>query len=140
MYQLVRALETDGLLYLQEFIPTEPVRDLRIDIVAEQIICSFFRNNRRNEEYPVCNISRGGVQEHTTVPAEIASEARRLMKLSGLTVAGIDLIWNQKTKRYEWVEVNPEPNAAAWQPELAVAIANSLIAQALKRKSRTDTL
>ncbi len=129
---LKERLSSEGLIYLQRFISTSPAHDLRVEMVEEEIVYSFFRIKVTSESYPCCNIAQGATHKLVQIEDSLAKELHQLMKRSKLTVAGIDLIWCEKNKRYLYVEVNPEPTQADWQPEFSEKIASTLIKKAQK--------
>lgn len=129
---LKERLSTEGLIYLQKFISTSPAHDLRIEMVEDEIVYSFFRIRETTEAYPCCNIAQGASYKLMQTEEELASELRHLMRISKLTVAGIDLIWCAKSNRYLFIEVNPEPTQSAWQPEFSQKITKALIRRAQK--------
>lgn len=127
---LKERLKNEGILYLQKFITTNPIHDLRVDMVDSEIICSYFRTKETSEKYPRCNISQGAKYKLTVIGNELKLELKKLLQLSNLTVAGVDLIWCSEKNRYLYVEINPEPQQSEWQPEFSTKIAQALIKKA----------
>jgi glutathione synthase/RimK-type ligase-like ATP-grasp enzyme len=127
-------LKSQGLLYFQEFISTKPVQDLRVEMIGDQIVDCFLRQQDQISAYPLCNIAQGARPVRTRISDALAKDLKRLMKTSGLTIAGIDLIWSDKQNQYLVVEVNPEPNTCDWQPQFSKALAQALVQQAQNTK------
>ncbi|GAB3370674.1 hypothetical protein NCG89_09975 [Spongiibacter taiwanensis] len=82
-----RYLALTDVLYVQEYLPID--RDVRVVIVGDQVVCAYWRQQAAQGFYN--NVSKGGVVDHSPVPAQAVELALRLATTLGIDHAGFDI-------------------------------------------------
>ena len=112
------------IIYLQKFIDHGDW-DLRILVVGEHT----FSMKRQRKGHWLTNIARGGVgAPHRSNEKELAL-ALATAKATGCLVAGIDIIYDQKTATAMVCDVNAAPGWKGTSAALGVDIAKQIIAE-----------
>ncbi|MEY8200170.1 MAG: ATP-grasp domain-containing protein [Colwellia sp.] len=100
--------------YLERFIDYDNT-DYRIDIVDGEIIGCYGRKAPKNEWKT--NVTSGGSIMLRELNEEIAEIAIRAAKITGLDIAGVDLIYDREREQYVVLEVNGIPAFATPEQE-----------------------
>ena len=107
-YRVFRALEmTQGVYYLQEFIPHER-EDIRAFVVGGEVVASMLR---RGEDWKT-NISAGGSAEPHKIEDELAELSVDATEAIGLEYSGVDLLRSEDDGLVYVIELNSTPG---WQ-------------------------
>ena len=99
-------------LIAQQYISTSCGRDMRIALLGDEIIYAMERDNTKNGDFR-SNISQGGIVHILTPPAEALEIARKSMKIMGLNICSVDLLYGKDC--FYVGEVNSIPGYAAGQ-------------------------
>lgn len=86
----MNSFETKPFL-LQEFIDTSKGRDIRIQIVGDEAVCSMYRHSITSDFR--ANVTRGGQMESYTPNLAQISLATRACEILHLDFAGVDLLF-----------------------------------------------
>lgn len=101
-------------LYLERFIDYDNT-DYRIEIVDGQFISCYGRKAPKDDWKT--NITSGGSIFVREANDEIIALAKKAVDLSGLEIAGVDLIYDREHERYVVLEVNSTPAFATPEQE-----------------------
>jgi glutathione synthase/RimK-type ligase-like ATP-grasp enzyme len=99
--------DPENRFVLQRFIPNDG--DYRVLIIGDEVLVigrSAVGDSHLN------NTSQGGEAVLIPVgelPAHVVEDSRKIMKYSGMTIAGVDVIVNKNTGEYSFLEVNAQP-------------------------------
>ena len=102
--KLKKLMETNGLLYLQEFI-ANPGRDIRVFIVNNKVVGSIYRI--APEGSWINNLSQGGTAQVCELTDEQEKLSLKASKVIGTTYAGVDII---EGDRPYVIEINGTPS------------------------------
>jgi len=102
--KLKKLMETNGLLYLQEFI-ANPGRDIRVFIVNNKVVGSIYRI--APEGSWINNLSQGGTAQVCKLTDEQEKLSLKASKVIGTTYAGVDII---EGDRPYVIEINGTPS------------------------------
>ncbi len=108
---------------LQRFVPNN--NDYRVLIVGDEVLII---GRQAVEGSHLNNTSQGGqalLASDSEVPAEIIEGAKKVMKSLDMTVAGVDVLADENTGEFFFLEVNSQPQlmSGAFIEEKAKAIA-----------------
>lgn len=104
--RLEKILQSEGLVYLQEFIPLESPRDIRAFVVGGQLLGAIYRNAPPGQW--ISNLARGGRPSACPVSSELQDLAVRAAKAVGAVYCGVDLL--ETRSGYAVIEVNGTPS------------------------------
>jgi len=104
--RLEKILQSEGLVYLQEFIPLESPRDIRAFVVDGQLPGAIYRNAPPGQW--ISNLARGGRPSACPVSSELQDLAVRAAKAVGAVYCGVDLL--ETRSGYAVIEVNGTPS------------------------------
>ena len=91
--RLIKSLEKNGLLYIQEFIPN-PGRDIRVFVVNNKIKGSIYRIAPSGSW--INNLSQGGRAEACVLTQEQERLGLKAAEVTGTVYAGVDIIEGEK--------------------------------------------
>lgn len=114
---------TSGLL-VQQFIPSLPVRDLRVLVIGDTVIGAMLRSAPPGDFRS--NISGGGVGKSYPLTPEIRSISLATTRCLGLDIAGVDLLFDGDTFRV--CEANSNPGFAGFEQYCTTDVANHIVA------------
>lgn len=103
-----------GHFYLEKFIDYDNT-DFRIDLVDGEFVSCYGRKAQPNQWKT--NISSGGSIMMREANDEVVALATRAAKVTGLDIAGVDLIYDRERERYLVLEVNGIPAFATLEQE-----------------------
>jgi RimK family alpha-L-glutamate ligase len=123
---LAAQLESQGVLYIQEYIRCTRPRDIRIQVVDGQAVAVLERISQSTDKYPLCNIDQGAKPSFGEVSSEAIDLALTAAKVFDLDVVGVDLLVDDNSQ-YFISELNPESTTAPWMPQFGEALAKLLL-------------
>lgn len=106
--------QNKGYFYLEKFIDYDNT-DFRIDVVDGEFVSCYGRKAQPNQWKT--NISSGGSIMMREANDEVVALATRAAKITGLDIAGVDLIYDRERERYLVLEVNGIPAFATPEQE-----------------------
>ncbi len=92
--------------YVEKFIDYDNT-DFRIDIVDGKYVGGYGRKAGKNEWRT--NVTSGGSVFQREIPDEVIKLALKATKITGLDIAGVDIIYDRANKQYIVLEVNGIP-------------------------------
>ncbi len=101
-------------LYLEKFVDYDNT-DYRVDIVDGEFVSCYGRKARKGDWKT--NITSGGSVFLREANDEVVELAKRAAKVTGLDIAGVDIIYDRKKERYIVLEVNGIPAFATPEQE-----------------------
>lgn len=108
----------EDTMIFQAFVPNDG--DYRVFFLKNKLIYTIKRQAQDKKEFRH-NVSLGGKQEYSTLPAEAKALADKVCKTMGFDVTGVDLIQNSKTGKWFVMEINAAPQFTG--PEFKKVIA-----------------
>lgn len=132
LMDLIRNNSPQANIMLQEFIADSHGRDLRIFVLGDRVIGCM---KRYSETSFKANFSRGGKVAPFHLSPEIEWLALETAKLTGLEIAGIDLLFHQD--KYKICEANSSPGFRGLELVTGQTIAEQILEYAkLKNKPK----
>jgi len=107
---VVRVMTEDGdkhTFVLQRFMPNDC--DFRVLVAGDELL--IIKRSAAGDSH-LNNTSQGGDAElvdPSTLPAEIIEQSRLIVKKINMSVAGVDVLYDQSTQNYSFLEVNSQP-------------------------------
>lgn len=123
--QLLEFIETLGnkkTLIVQEYLGEKPGEDLRVFVIGNKVIGAMKRIGAEGDFR--ANIARGGTGENFTVTSEIEEIALKAAKSIGLSIAGVDLLFDKRGFRV--VECNSNPGFEGFEQYTQMNVANAI--------------
>lgn len=102
--KLMKLMEKNGLVYIQEFIPN-PGRDIRVFIINNKVMGSIYRI--APEGSWINNLSQGGTARPCKLTDEQEKMSLKASQVIGTTYAGVDIIEGEKPYV---IEINGTPS------------------------------
>jgi RimK family alpha-L-glutamate ligase len=114
--------QTGGVIYLQQFVQ-HPGWDVRAFVLNGRVIAAMKRSSHADWR---TNVAQGGTAEKYELSARETNLAIQAAKATGVVVAGVDLLMNE---RGEWfvLEVNAVPGWRALAPTCGVDVAQQIV-------------
>lgn len=126
--QLLKLIEGQGMVYLQEFIESSRPRDIRAFVVGDLVMGAIYRVAPQGQW--ISNLARGGSAEPCAVTDDLRDLAIRASKAVGAIYCGVDLL--ETPEGLKVIEVNGTPSGKgifeASGINVAEAIAESVLA------------
>jgi len=122
-------------LVLQEFVGESEGRDVRVLVVGGRAVAAMRRRARAGEFRS--NLHRGGAGEAVGLPPAYASIAERAARVTGLEVAGVDLL--ETTAGPRVIEVNSSPGFQGLERATGADIAGLIVEHAAARAANRAT-
>lgn len=120
-------LESQGIVYLQEFIHLEKPRDIRAFVVNGKVMGAIYRVAPVGAW--ISNLAKGGKAEPCSVTDELRDLAVRACRAVGAVYSGVDLL--ETSEGLKVIEVNGTPSGKgiydALGADVTEAIANHII-------------
>jgi tetrahydromethanopterin:alpha-L-glutamate ligase len=104
--KLVDLVETQGLVYLQQFIESDNPRDIRAFVVGGRILGAIYRVAPPGQW--ISNLARGGHAKPCPVTPELEDLATRSSNAVGTVYCGVDLL--ETGEGLKVIEVNGTPS------------------------------
>ncbi len=120
-YELTKSFGTKGFI-LQENIKSSSGRDMRVNIVGDEIVGVMLRSN--NNDFRA-NITLGGKAEMYDAPKEILDMALLAHKKLGLCFSGVDILFGKDDEPI-LCEVNSNPNFLSFEEASGVNFAKKI--------------
>jgi tetrahydromethanopterin:alpha-L-glutamate ligase len=126
--QILRTiLESQGIVYLQEFIHLETLRDIRVFVINGEALGAIYRVAPAGAW--ISNLAKGGKAEPCTITQELRDLATGASRAVGAVYSGIDLL--ETSEGLKVIEVNGTPSGKgifdALGVDVTAAIANHVI-------------
>lgn len=96
----------DEVLVFEPFLPNDG--DLRVIVIGSKPLAAIKRSSNDPEEFRN-NVSLGGSAEEYPLNDELSKLAVLAAKAVGYDIAGVDLIFDQKSQQWSVMEVNRSP-------------------------------
>ncbi len=119
--EITKGLGTKGFI-LQENIKTSFGRDMRINIVGDEVVGVMLRTNEKDFR---ANITLGGFAEMVTPPKEVLQMALNAHKKLGLGFSGVDILFGNDDKPI-LCEVNSNPNFLSFEEASGINFAKKI--------------
>jgi len=122
LIEFVDAIHNEKTLIAQEYLSDKPGMDLRVFVVGDKVIGAMKRIAPKGDFR--ANITHGGTGEEFKVSKEIEEIALKTAKVLGLTIAGIDLLFDARGFRV--CEANSNPGFIGFDKYCNTDIANEI--------------
>jgi ribosomal protein S6--L-glutamate ligase len=130
LHSLIETLWAMGQeIVLQEYVKESEGRDIRALVVAGRLIAAMRRQARPGEFRS--NLHRGGTGDALTLPPRYRHCALKAARLTGLDVAGVDLLESHTGPVV--VEINSSPGLEGIEQATGVDVAQAIVALAEQR-------
>jgi gamma-F420-2:alpha-L-glutamate ligase len=103
--ELVNALHNEKTLITQEYLGDRPGEDLRVFVVGDKVIGAMLRTAPQGDFR--ANITHGGTGQAYQLTPEICDIALQTTRALGLTISGVDLLFD--TRGFRVCEANSNP-------------------------------
>ena len=113
---------------MQEFISSSKGRDIRINVIGNQVVASMLRENKNDFR---SNISNGGTGENYKPSQDYADIALKATKALGLSFAGVDVMFGKNGPII--CEVNSNPQFASTLKATGINLADYIADYILKQ-------
>ena len=113
---------------MQEFISSSKGRDIRINVIGDQVVASMLRENKNDFR---SNISNGGTGENYKPSQDYVDIALKATKALGLSFAGVDVMFGENGPII--CEVNSNPQFASTLKATGVNLADYIADYILKQ-------
>lgn len=123
LVEFVDAISNDKVLIAQEYMGERPGEDLRVFVVGDKVIGAMKRTARSGDFR--ANITHGGTGEPYEVTPEIEEIALKTAKVLGLSIAGIDLLFDSRGFRV--CEANSNPGFSGFEKYCQVDITDAIV-------------
>ncbi|HNX39262.1 MAG TPA: RimK family alpha-L-glutamate ligase [Methanothrix sp.] len=120
--RLEAVIETEGMVYLQEFIPLDRARDIRAFVVAGQLMGAIYRVAPPGQW--ITNLARGGSAHPCPVTRELADLAAGAARAVGAVYCGVDLL--ESPDGLKVIEVNGTPSGKGIFQALGVDVTEEI--------------
>lgn len=133
LYDAMNAMQCD--LLMQKYVKESSGTDVRIIMIGDEIVMAMRRTSCNGDFRS--NIHRGGIGTPYPTTDDLARLARKVMKIVGLDIAGIDVI--ESKEGFMVVEVNSSPGLEGIEKYTKRDIAKEIIDYAVaKYKEMAD--
>ena len=127
--EFIESLGNKKTLLVQEYLGDRPGEDLRVLVIGGKVVGAMKRTAPEGDFR--ANITSGGTGEGFEVTPEIDYIARETARTLGLTIAGIDLLFDNRGFRV--CEANSNPGFSGFEKYCGVDVAD-LITEYIKYK------
>ena len=134
LMELIHENNANANIILQEYIQTSHGRDLRVFVVGGKIIGCMQRTSKDGNFK--ANFSRGGSTESHNITQEIEWLVTETVRITGLDIAGIDLLFD--TEGFKVCEANSAPGFKGLEKALKENIAEQIIDYILFKVSQIN--
>lgn len=123
LVEFVDAISSDKVLIAQEYIGDRPGEDLRVFVVGGEVI-GVMKRTARDGDFRA-NITHGGVGESYPLTKEIEEVALNTANVLGLSIAGIDLLFDSRGFRV--CEANSNPGFSGFEKYCGTDISGAIV-------------
>lgn len=129
LVEFIESLGNKKTLLVQEYLGDRPGEDLRVLVIGGKVVGAMKRSAPEGDFR--ANITNGGTGEGFEVTPEIDYIARETARTLGLTIAGIDLLFDARGFRV--CEANSNPGFSGFEKYCGIDVAD-LITEYIKYK------
>jgi len=123
LMELIDSLKSQKTLIVQEYVNTRPGEDLRVLVIGGKVIGAMRRIGAEGEFR--ANITGGGRGEPFEVTNEIDFIARETANVCGLSIAGIDLLFDDDS--FKVCEANSAPGFSGFEQYCGIDVAEEIV-------------
>jgi RimK family alpha-L-glutamate ligase len=120
--EFVESLGSKKTLLVQEYLGDQPGEDLRVLVIGGKVLGAMKRSAPEGDFR--ANITNGGTGENFPVTEEIAYVARETASALGLTIAGVDLLFDKRGFRV--CEANSNPGFSGFEKYCSIDVADAI--------------
>jgi len=126
--KLLKILERNGIVYLQDFVESMPPRDIRAFVVGDQVLGAIYRVASPGAW--ISNLAQGGRAEQCPMTEELRDLAVRASCAVGAIYSGVDLL--ETSEGLKVIEVNGTPSGKGIYQALRIDVTEVIVDHALK--------
>ncbi|WP_147396830.1 RimK family alpha-L-glutamate ligase [Psittacicella hinzii] len=121
------AMQSFDFTLAQEFIKSFDARnyDLRIMVLNGEVTGAFLRVSQANKI--AANIAQGGYGIPYQITPELEAQALAIVERLGLDLSGLDFVYNQEYKQWQFLEANANPGFFAYDKVLQQNFAENIL-------------
>lgn len=123
LMEFINSLGSKKTLILQEYIDAKPGEDLRVLVVGGKVIGAMKRTAPEGDFR--ANITNGGTGQSFEITPEIDFIARETAQVCGLSIAGIDLLFD--TDGFKVCEANSAPGFSGFEHYCGIDVAEEIV-------------
>ena len=123
-------IETQGLVYLQEFIASDCPRDIRAFVVGDSVLGSIFRIAPPGQW--ISNLARGGHALPCPITPELEELAIKAGQAVGMSYCGVDIL--ETSEGLKVIEVNGTPSGKGIFDSLGVNVTEAIADHVIDQK------
>jgi glutathione synthase/RimK-type ligase-like ATP-grasp enzyme len=120
--EFVESLGSKKTLLVQEYLGDQPGEDLRVLVIGGKVLGAMKRSAPEGDFR--ANITNGGTGENFPVTEEIDYIARETASALGLTIAGVDLLFDKRGFRV--CEANSNPGFSGFEKYCGINVADAV--------------
>jgi RimK family alpha-L-glutamate ligase len=120
--EFVESLGSKKTLLVQEYLGDQPGEDLRVLVIGGKVLGAMKRSAPEGDFR--ANITNGGTGENFPVTEEIDYIARETASALGLTIAGVDLLFDKRGFRV--CEANSNPGFSGFEKYCGIDVADAI--------------
>jgi len=120
--EFVESLGSKKTLLVQEYLGDQPGEDLRVLVIGGKVLGAMKRSAPEGDFR--ANITNGGTGENFPVTEEIDYIARETASALGLTIAGVDLLFDKRGFRV--CEANSNPGFNGFEKYCGIDVADAI--------------
>jgi RimK family alpha-L-glutamate ligase len=120
--EFVESLGSKKTLLVQEYLGDQPGEDLRVLVIGGKVLGAMKRSAPDGDFR--ANITNGGTGENFPVTEEIDYIARETASALGLTIAGVDLLFDKRGFRV--CEANSNPGFSGFEKYCGIDVADAI--------------
>lgn len=126
--KLLKILERNGIVYLQDFVESMHPRDIRAFVVGDQVLGAIYRVAPLGAW--ISNLAQGGRAEHCPMTEELRDLAVRASRTVGAIYSGVDLL--ETSEGLKVIEVNGTPSGRGIYQALRIDVTEVIVDHVLK--------
>jgi tetrahydromethanopterin:alpha-L-glutamate ligase len=122
LQRLENIMQRQGLVYLQEFIPSPQPRDIRAFVVGNRLMGAIYRVAPPGQW--ISNLARGGSAAPCEITAELEDLSVRAAQAVGVSYCGVDLL--ETSQGLKVIEVNGTPSGRGLFEAIGVDVTEAI--------------
>jgi tetrahydromethanopterin:alpha-L-glutamate ligase len=126
--KLLKILERNGIVYLQDFVESKHPRDIRAFVVGDQALGAIYRVAPPGAW--ISNLAQGGLAEQCLMTEELKDLAVRASCAIGATYSGVDLL--ESSEGLKVIEVNGTPSGKGIYQALRIDVTEVIVDNVLR--------
>lgn len=119
---LLKALDSNRTMLVQEYLGDRPGCDLRVLVIGGRAVGAMLRSAKDSDFR--ANISRGGVGSKFDLTPEVIAISEKIARLLGLQIAGVDLLFAGDA--FKICEVNSSPGFRGFEAYCGLNVAGAI--------------